>query len=49
MNKISEDWEVGILLPRYRNWANKECKNYRRITLLSTMLNIYERIFEKNL
>lgn len=47
--KIPEDWEVGILVPLYKKGDNKECKSYRGITLLSTMLKIYERILEKRL
>lgn len=47
---IPTDWRIGVLVPIYKNkGCNKECKNYRGITLLSTVLKIYERILVKKL
>lgn len=36
-------------MPLHKKGDNKDCNNYRGITLLSTMVKIYERILEKRL
>lgn len=47
--KIPEDWEVGIILPIHKKGDNRECTNYRGITLLSVALKVYERLLDKRL
>lgn len=47
--RIPEDWEIGIVVPLFKKGDSKDCNNYRGITLLSTMLKIYERILERRL
>ena len=46
---IPQDWEVGIILPIHKKGNNRECTNYRGITLLSVALKVYERLLEKRL
>ena len=46
---IPKDWEIGIILPIFKKGDNRNCTNYRGITLLSTALKIYERILERRL
>lgn len=46
---IPQDWEIGIILPIFKKGDNKECKNYRGITLLSTVLKVYEQILNNRL
>ena len=38
-----------MILPLYIKNDNKDCSNYRGITLLSTVFKIYERILEREL
>ena len=47
--KIPKDWEVGIIIPLYKKGDSKECDSYRGITLLSTVLKVYERVLEVRL
>ena len=47
--KIPEDWELGILMPIHKKGDQRECSNYRGITILSTVLKVYERIIERRL
>lgn len=47
--RIPEDWNIGVIIPIYKKGDKKNCGNYRGITLLSTVLKIYERILEKRL
>lgn len=47
--KIPKDWELGQIVPIYKKGNNKQCSNYRGITLLSVPLKIYERILENKL
>lgn len=47
--RIPKDWEIGRIVPIHKKGDNKECANYRGITLLSIPLKIYERILEKRL
>ena len=46
---IPHDWEVGIILPIHKKGDNRDCTNYRGITLLSVALKVYERLLEKRL
>lgn len=43
-SNIPKYWEVGIILPLFKiaTTASKYCKNYRGITLISTVLKVYE-------
>lgn len=45
-DKTPEDRNLGIINP-YKKGDNKECRNYRGITLTSTMSKMYARILEK--
>lgn len=47
--RIPTKWEVGILLPLFKKGDSGVCSNYRGITILSTVLKVYERILEKRL
>lgn len=47
--KIPKEWEVGQIVPIHKKGDNKQCNNYRGITLLSIPLKIYEHILEKKL
>lgn len=47
--KIPSDWELGLIVPIFKKGDNKDCNNYRGITLLSTINKIYEHILEKRL
>ena len=47
--RIPKDWEVGLILPIFKKGDKRECKNYRGITLTSTVLKVYEHILEKKL
>ena len=46
---IPKDWEIGIIVPIHKKGDTKDCNNYRGLTLLSTVLKIYERILENRL
>ena len=45
--RIPKDWEVGIVIPLFKKGNISNCSNYRGITLLSVVLEVYERIMEK--
>lgn len=47
--RIPRDWELGMILPIHKKGDNKECMNYRGITIMSVMSKLYERILEKRL
>lgn len=47
--KHTNDWKVAILLPICKKGDNRDCRNYRRISLISLLQKIYERIQEKGL
>lgn len=47
--EIPRDWEIGIIIPIYKKGDNKECKNYRGITLLSTVLKLFEQVINTRL
>lgn len=40
---------MGIILPVFEKGKNRDCKNYRVITLLSTVLKVYEKILDQRL
>jgi Reverse transcriptase (RNA-dependent DNA polymerase)/Endonuclease-reverse transcriptase len=46
---IPKDWEIGIVIPLFKKGDNTDCNNYRGITLLSSVLKVYERILEQRL
>lgn len=47
--RIPKKWELGIILPLHKKGDNRDCSNYRGITILSTVLKVYERILENRL
>lgn len=47
--RIPADWEIGIILPIHKKGNNRDCNNYRGITLLSVVAKIYERLLEGRL
>lgn len=42
--KILKEWEMGLVLPIFNKGDNKDCNNYRGITLLSTVVKLLEKI-----
>jgi hypothetical protein len=47
--KTVKNWEVAIVIPIFKKGNNKECKNYRGISLLSVPGKMYSRILETRL
>ena len=47
--RIPKDWELGIILPIHKKGDNRECSNYRGISILSVVLKVYESILGKRL
>ena len=47
--RIPKDLEVGIVIPLFKKGDISNCNNYRRITLLSVVLKVNERIVEKRM
>jgi hypothetical protein len=43
-NRIPEDWYKGIIALIYKKGDRKQCRNYRKITLLCQTFKTYERI-----
>lgn len=43
------DLRVGIIIPIFNKSRNKECKNYRGISLISTVGKVYARILQDRL
>lgn len=46
---IPEDWKIGLIVPIFKKGDNKDCNNYRGITLLNTATKVFEKIIEKRL
>ncbi|XP_031339654.1 uncharacterized protein LOC116168122 [Photinus pyralis] len=47
--RVPQDWEIGVIVPVHKKGDNKDCNNYRGITLISTVMKIYEQILNKKL
>ena len=47
--KIPDDWEIGQIVAIHKKGDNKQCNNYRGITLSSIPLKMYEIILEEKL
>lgn len=47
--QVPKDWEMGLIIPVHKKGDNKNCNNYRGITLLSTAVKLFEKIIEKRL
>lgn len=47
--KIPIEWEMGLIMPIFKKGDNRNCNNYRGITLLSTLTKVLEKIIEKRL
>ena len=41
------DWQTGIVVPIFKKVNQRECSNYRDITLLSLSGNVYARVLER--
>ena len=46
--RTTVDWQTAILLPIFKKGDQRECSNYRPITLLSLPPKVYARVSEKN-
>lgn len=44
-----EDWQTGVIVPIYKKGSEKECSNYRGITLLSLPSKVYAKVLLKRL
>lgn len=55
MNKVyleslaPDDWQIGIIIPIYKTKDTRDCSNFRRLTLLSTVGKLYAEIMEKKI
>lgn len=47
--RIPKEWEMGLIVPLFKKGDSSDCNNYRGITLLSTVLKLFEKIIEKRL
>ncbi len=45
--KAPIDWQIGIVVPIFKKGDQKECSNYRGITLLSLPGKVFARIIER--
>lgn len=36
-SRVPNDWKLGFIVPIFKKEDSKDCNNYRRITLLSTI------------
>ncbi|XP_044760185.1 uncharacterized protein LOC123317645 [Coccinella septempunctata] len=46
---IPEDWQTALIVPIYKKGDKQNCNNYRGITLLSTVIKLYEIILDKKI
>lgn len=49
LGKIPTDWEKAVIFPIYKKGDNRNCSNYRGISLLCTAAKVYEAILENKL
>lgn len=47
--KVPRDCKIGIIVSIHKKSDNRECINYRRITLLGIIMRLYEQVLEKRL
>lgn len=47
--KIPQDWGTALITPIYKKGDRKQCDNYRGITLLNTIMKIYEQIINNRI
>ena len=42
-----KDWQTGVVVPLYKKGDQKDCGNYRGITLLSLPAKVYAKVLER--
>lgn len=47
--QFPSDWEKALIVPIYKKGDNKDCNNYRGITLLCTAMKVLETIIDKKI
>jgi len=45
--RAPEDWQIGVVIPLFKKGDQRECSNYRGITLLSLPGKSYAKVLEK--
>lgn len=45
--KAPEDWQTGVVVPIFKKGDQRDCSNYRGITLLSLPGKVYARVLER--
>ena len=45
--KVSNDWQMGVIIPVHKKGSQRECSNYRGISLLSIPGKVYARCLER--
>lgn len=46
---IPKEWETALIMPVFKKGNQRECSNYRGITLINTIVKIYEQIINNRL
>lgn len=47
--KVPKDWQTSVIIPIFKKGNQRECSNYRGISLLCTASKVYEMILEGRL
>ena len=47
--KMPEDWETGIVCPKFKKVVKLECNNYRGITLLDIVYKVFSNVLNERL